>query len=58
MASEQDQRSAMIVEMERILNPSWFNKRKTYNENYCAMSTHQYWDWIRYIDVSTLLPKD
>ena len=50
--SEQDQRSMMITEMERILNPSWFWRRLAKTDEYCTLSTSQYWDWITYIDVS------
>ena len=50
--SEQDQRSAMIMDMERILNPEWFAKRKTANKDAILLSPAQYWDWINYIDVS------
>ena len=52
--SEQDQRSMMITEMERILNPSWFLRRLTKNDEYCTLSTSQYWDWLTYIDVSAI----
>ena len=50
--SEQDQRSMMITDMERILNPSWFLRRLTNKDEYCTLSTSQYWDWLTYIDVS------
>ena len=50
--SEQDQRSMMILDMERLLNPEWFNKRKTVDKDYITIASHQYWDWINYIDVS------
>ena len=42
----------MIVDMERMLNTDWFNRRKSYHTNYAGLSVHQYWDWINYIDVS------
>ena len=40
--------------MERILNPSWFLRRLTKNDEYCTLSTSQYWDWLTYIDVSSI----
>ena len=57
--SEQDQRSVMIMDMERTLNTDWFNRRKSLNKEYCKLSVHQYWDWINYLDVShPTLPSD
>ena len=50
--SEQDQRSMMITDMERIFNPSWFLRRLANKDEYCTLSTSQYWDWLTYIDVS------
>ena len=52
MSSEQDQRSSMIMSMERILNPAWFSRRTAEKDQYCTLSTAQYWDWLTYIDVS------
>ena len=42
----------MILEMERITNPSWFNKRKSVKDDHICISANQYWDWLNYIDVS------
>ena len=50
--SEDDQRSTMIVSMEKTLNSAWFNRRGTAHKNFCSLSTGQYWDWLTYIDVS------
>ena len=44
----------MITEMERILNPSWFWRRYAKTDEYCTLSTSQYWDWLTYIDVSVI----
>ena len=49
---EDQQRSSMIMSMERTLNSSWFNRRSETRGNYCTLSTSQYWDWLTYIDVS------
>ena len=47
---EDSQRSSMIVSMERIFNPAWFN-RATGRDAHCTLSVAQYWDWLTYIDV-------
>ena len=47
---ELSERSLMIVEMERILNPAWFKRRTQEKDDYCTLSTSQYWDWLTYID--------
>jgi len=49
--AESNERSALIVGMERRLNSSWFNRRAA-KDQYCTLSTGQYWDWLTYIDVS------
>ena len=45
-----DNRTAMIFEMEKKLNPSWFS-RYSKKDAYASISTAQYWDWITFIDV-------
>ena len=50
--AEDQQRSSMIMSMERTLNSSWFGRRDQTRTNYCTLSTSQYWDWLTYIDVS------
>ena len=50
--SEEDLRSMMIWDMEKILNPTWFGQRLNKTDQYCTLSTAQYWDWLTYIDVS------
>ena len=47
----------MIVEMERKLNPLWFMRRLRGNDEYCTLSSAQYWDWLVYIDVSLAIDK-
>ena len=48
---EDNQRSQMIVSMEKTLNAGWF-ARRTEKDRLCTLSTSQYWDLITYIDVS------
>ena len=51
---EDNERSSMIVSMERTLNSSWFGRRASARSQCCTLSTSQYWDWLTYIDVSTI----
>ena len=53
MQTEADQRSEMIVSMERTLNPGWFYRRSQ-TSRYATISIGQYWDWLTYIDVRKL----
>ena len=48
--SDSDDKSHMIMEMEKKMNPFWFFKRSNKDE-YCTVSSAQYWDWLTYIDV-------
>ena len=48
---EDSQRSSMIVSMERIFNPAWFNRSGSGRDTLCTLSVAQYWDWLTYIDV-------
>lgn len=50
--SEEDLRSMMIWDMEKILNPGWFWRRLNKTDQFGTLSTAQYWDWLTYIDVS------
>mmetsp|Transcript_7139 Transcript_7139/g.9954 ORF Transcript_7139/g.9954 Transcript_7139/m.9954 type:complete len:197 (-) Transcript_7139:94-684(-) len=47
---EDNQRSSMIVSMERTLNSAWFSRRAGSRKDNCTLATSQYWDWITYID--------
>ena len=55
--TEQTARNNMIIHMEKTLNSKWFSRHNQKDE-YCTLSSAQYWDWLVYIDVSTfqLLP--
>ncbi len=46
----------MIMSMERLLNPAWFNKRAKADKMLCTLSSSQYWDLLTYIDVSQQKP--
>lgn len=46
-----ESRTNMIMEMERKLNSSWFKRRLQAKDNFCTLTTAQYWDWLVYIDV-------
>ena len=46
-----DTQSAVILEMERKLNPTAFWRRLRRNDKFCTISTAQYWDWLTYLDV-------
>merc|ERR1711934_332318 len=48
--SEEDLRSMMIWDMEKILNPGWFWRRLNKTDQFATLSTAQYWDWLTYID--------
>ena len=50
---EDNQRSSMIMSMERTLNKTWFQSRSK-TDKLCKLSTSQYWDWLIYVDVSVL----
>ena len=43
----------MILSMERTLNSTWFKRREQTKDNYCTLSTSQYWDFLVYVDVSS-----
>ena len=51
---EDNQRSSMIMSMERTLNKTWFQSRLK-ADKLCKLSTSQYWDWLIYVDVSVRL---
>jgi hypothetical protein len=44
--------SSIIPDLEKKLNKSAYFKRFV-KPDYCKVSTSQYWDWLRYIDVSS-----
>jgi len=48
---ENQQRSAMIMSMEKTLNNAWFMRRTAAKDQYCTLSSSQYWDFLTYIDV-------
>ena len=50
-SSENQQRSAMIMSMEKTFNNAWFMRRESGKDQYCTLSSSQYWDFITYIDV-------
>ena len=50
-AKTADDRTEMIMEMERKLNPSWFARRSSNNDRFCRLTTSNYWDWLVHIDV-------
>ena len=43
----------MILSMEKTLNSAWFSRRQQAKDNYCTLSTGQYWDLLTYVDVSS-----
>jgi len=51
---ENQQRSAMIMSMEKTLNNAWFMRRTAAKDQYCTLSSSQYWDFLTYIDVRSL----
>jgi hypothetical protein len=44
----------MIFNMEKKLNATFFAKRFNRKDKFCSLSTNEYWDWLTYIDVSTI----
>lgn len=44
----------MIWNMESKLNKSWFSRYNRKTDTYAKLSINQYWDWLIYIDVSSL----
>ena len=52
-----DSQSAVILELEKKLNPTVFWRRLWRNDKYCTLSSNQYWDWLTYIDVILYLLK-
>ena len=54
--SEEDNRSSMILSMEKKLNSSWFERRANVHLNFSKLSTGQYWDWLTYVDVRDFTP--
>lgn len=54
---ENQQRSAMIMSMEKTLNNAWFMRRTAAKDSYCTLSSSQYWDFLTYIDVRSRWPK-
>lgn len=46
-----DSQSAVILQMEKKLNPQAFWRRLWTQDKFCTISTAQYWDWLTYIDV-------
>lgn len=48
--SASDSQSAMVLAMERKLNPTAFWRRLWKNDKFCKITTAQYWDWLTYID--------
>ena len=49
--TEATARNNMIIHMEKTLNSKWFSRHDQKDE-YCTLSSAQYWDWLIYIDVS------
>jgi hypothetical protein len=49
-----DSQSAVILEMERKLNPVSFWRRLRGRDNYATLTTSQYWNLLVYIDVSLI----
>ena len=45
-----DSQTAVILEMERKLNPVSFYRRLWPQDKYCSLTTSQYWNLINYID--------
>ncbi|CDW73363.1 dhhc zinc finger domain containing protein [Stylonychia lemnae] len=45
-----DTQSAVILQMEKKLNPSVYWRRFWKHDKYCMISSNQYWDWLTYID--------
>jgi hypothetical protein len=52
---EGESRTNMIYEMEKKLNANWFAKRLRKHDTYATLSTTQYWDWLTYIDVRSVI---
>ena len=52
LQSGSDSQSAVILQMEKKLNPSAYWRRLWSKDKYCSISTAQYWDWLTFIDVS------
>lgn len=48
---QSDNQSAVILEMERKLNPTSFWRRFRKQDQYTSITTIQYWDWLTYLDV-------
>ena len=47
-----DSVSSMILQMEKKFNPKVYFRRFWKHDQYCSLSSNQYWDWLVYIDVS------
>ena len=45
-----DSQSAVILEMERKLNPVSYYRRLMPRDKNCSLTTSQYWNLINYID--------
>ena len=54
LTAASDSQSRVILEMERKLNSQVFWRRLWKRDKFCTISTSQYWDWLTYIDVSSL----
>ena len=52
--TEATARNNMIIHMEKTLNSKWFSRHNQKDE-YCTLSSTQYWDWLIYIDVSLFM---
>ena len=50
LGTDSDDKSLMIMEMEKKFNPGWFFRRLRPRDDYCTLSIAQYWDWLTYID--------
>lgn len=46
-----DSQTTVIMEMERKLNPISFLRRFRRRDNYCSLTTSQYWNLLTYLDV-------
>lgn len=46
-----DSQSQVILTLERKLNPQAFWRRLWKQDQFCKITTAQYWDWLTYLDV-------
>ena len=52
LGPDSDSVSSMILKMEKKLNPKVYFRRFWKRDEYCSLSSNQYWDWLIYLDVS------